>query len=155
MKKIVAIITAAAITAMAGAAMASDTNTLTVTASVTGACKFVSNSSTLAFGALDPAVGADVDKSVDIEFWCTKGVTETFDAADGSNWSGSKRQMKETAAAGTDLIPYDLTLTPDTNPNVGPGTYRTLTVEGKVLGSDYVDKNAGSYTDSVLLTITP
>jgi uncharacterized membrane protein len=56
MKKILVIITAVAITAMAGAAMAADSNTLTVTASVTGTCKFVTGTSNLNFGALDPSV---------------------------------------------------------------------------------------------------
>ncbi|MFZ3208873.1 MAG: spore coat protein U domain-containing protein, partial [Geobacteraceae bacterium] len=117
MKKLITI-TAAAIVAMAGAAMAADSNTLTVQASVTGTCKFVTPTSTLNFGALDPSVGTDVNGSTTTQFWCTKGVTtDAITAANGSNWSGTKRQMKDTT--GADLIPYSLSLTPDGSANAG------------------------------------
>ena len=49
---------------LGGVAMAVDTNTLTVQASVVGTCKFVApKASTLDFGALDPSVGTDVNKT--------------------------------------------------------------------------------------------
>jgi len=154
MKKILAIITVAAITAMAGTAMAADTNTLTVSASVTGTCKFSSPSSTLAFGGLDPSIGTDVSTSTDVNFWCTNGVTtDVISATQGLHWSGTKRQMEGPAPA--DLIPYSLSLSPDSNPNIGPGTVRTLTIGGTVLGSDYIDAKTGSYSDTVVLNITP
>lgn len=152
MKKLLAI-TAAAIVAMAGTAMAADTNTLTVQASVTGTCKFSTATSTLNFGALDPSVGTDETAQTTTQFWCTKGVTETIAASNGSNWSGTKRQMKDTA--GADVIPYTLTLTKDGIANAGPGTPRTLTIDGDILGTDYTGKTASTYSDSVALTITP
>ncbi len=138
---------------LAGTAMASGTNTLTVTASVTGTCKFSSATSALNFGALDPSVGTNVNGSTTTQFWCTKGTTETLAADNGANYSGGKRNMKLTT--GTDLIPYTLTLTPDGNANAGPGTPRTLTIGGQVLGTDYTGKTAGSYADTVVLSITP
>jgi hypothetical protein len=154
MKKLLAITAAAAIVAMAGTALAADSNTLTVQASVTGTCKFSSPTSTLNFGALDPSVGTDVTASTTTNFWCTKGVsTDVITAGNGSNWSGTKRQMKDTA--GADLIPYTLSLSKDSNPNVGPATPRTLTIDGGVLGTDYTGKTASSYSDTVVLNITP
>jgi spore coat protein U-like protein len=154
MKKILATITAAAVIAMAGSALAAN-NTLTVQASVTGTCKFSSATSTLDFGALDPSVASNVDASSTTLFWCTKGVTETIAATNGSNWSGSKRQMKDAAVGGVDLIPYTLSLVKDGNSNAGPGAPRTLTINGQVLGSDYAGKTASSYSDTVTLSITP
>lgn len=155
MKKLMTITMAAVLTALAGTALAADTNTLTVQANVTGTCKFSSPSSTLDFGALDPSVGANKTANTPVQFWCTKGVTETIAAGNGSNWSGTKRQMKETASGGTDLIPYTLTLTKDGSSNAGPATPRTLTIDGEVIGSDYIGKTAGGYADTVALTITP
>jgi len=156
MKKLLAIITVAAITAMAGTVMAADTNTLTVTASVTGTCKFVTGTSSLGFGALDPSVGTNVDAlPTTTQFWCTKGVTESITAGNGGNFSGGKRGMKDTAVGGVDVIPYTLTLTKDGNANAGPGSPRTLTFNGQVLGTDYTTKSAGNYSDTVTLNITP
>jgi spore coat protein U-like protein len=156
MKKLLAITAAAAIIAMAGAAMAAGSNTLTVTASVTGTCKFVTGTSSLTFPALDPSVNAPVAGTTTTNFWCTKGVTNlaTVAAADnGSNWSGTKRQMKDSVSG--DLIPYTLTLTKDGLTNGGPTVPRTLTIDGGVLYADFSAKSAGTYTDSVSLTINP
>jgi len=153
MKKLLAITAAVAVMAMAGTAMAADSNTLTVTANVTGTCKFSSPTSSLSFGALDPSDGSDVSKTSTTKFWCTKGVTETISNNNGSNPSGTTMRMKGPGA--TDFIPYTLSLTKDGSQNVGPATPRTLTIAGTVLGSDYIGASEGSYTDTVALTITP
>jgi spore coat protein U-like protein len=155
MKKILAIITVAAITVVAGSAMAFDTNTLTVSASVKGTCKFVSDTSSLSFGTLDPSVGTNVNATNTTQFWCTKGVTETIDADEGKSFSSGKRGMKDSAVGGTDVIPYTLTLVKDGIDNAGPGVKRTLTFNGQVLGTDYTSKNASTYSDTVTLTFTP
>ncbi|MFZ3209205.1 MAG: hypothetical protein WA140_10280, partial [Geobacteraceae bacterium] len=78
---------------------------------------------------------------------------DAITAANGSNWSGTKRQMKDTT--GADLIPYSLSLTPDGSANAGPGSPRTLTLNGTVLGTDYTTKTASNYSDTVVLNITP
>ncbi len=153
MKKLLTMLVAIGILAAAGSAMASGTNTLTVTAAVAGTCKFSSGTSTLAFGTLDPSVGTDVSGSGTTQFWCTKGTTESISAGNGANYDGSKRNMLDSVSG--DKIPYTLTLTPDGNPNAGPGSPRTLTIGGQVLGTDYTAKSAGSYSDTVTLSITP
>lgn len=153
MKKIFSMAVVIGVLAIAGSAMASGTNTLTVTASVTGTCKFVSGTSTLNFGTLDPSLSSDVNGSGTTTFWCTKGTTQTLSANNGTNWDGSKRNMKLTT--GADLIPYTLTLTPDGSTNQGPGSPRTLTISGTILNTDYISKAAGSYSDTVTLSITP
>lgn len=154
MKKITLSAVALAIVAMAGTAMAAGTNTLTVNANVVGTCKFSAAASTLAFGAIDPTVGANVTGSTTAQFWCTKGVVaDTITANNGANWSGTSRQMKDVVSG--DLINYGVALVKDANPNVGPGTPRTLTVNGSILGADYTSKTAGNYSDTVTLTINP
>lgn len=139
---------------LSGTALAAGTNTLTVNASVTGTCKFVSTTSTLNFGALDPSVGTTVNGSTTTQFWCTKGTTTDAVSADnGVNYAGGKRNMKD--AGSGDVIPYTLTLTKDANPNAGPATPRTLTIDGQILGPDYTGKTAANYADTVVLSITP
>ncbi len=54
-----------------------------------------------------------------------------------------------------DLIPYSLTLTPDLTAGGGPTANRTLTIAGGILAADWTGKSAGSYSDTVQITITP
>jgi spore coat protein U-like protein len=154
MRKSMALLVVAASLAAAGAAWAADTNTLTVQANVVGTCKFVSATSTLNFGALDPSSGADVNGSTTTQFWCTKGVTtDSITAGQGLNFSGGKNQMKDSVSG--EVIPYTLTLTKDGLSNSGPAAPRTLTIAGNVLGSDYTGKSAGNYSDTVTISINP
>jgi len=155
MRKSMAVFIALAVLAAGGAAWALDTNTLTVQASVTGTCKFQApKTSTLNFGALDPS-GGDVTASTTTQFWCTKGVTLLpFTSGTGLNFAGGKNQMKD--ATSGDVIPYTIdSLNPDGSSNAGPGSPRTLTIAGTVLATDYTTKSAGSYSDTVTLTINP
>ena len=154
MKKSMTVFIALAVLAAGGAAWALDTNTLTVQASVLGTCKFSTATSTLNFGALDPSTPVLVNGSSTTQFWCTKGVTtNTVTASLGANPAGATRQMRD--AVSTDLIPYTLTLTPDGLANGGPTATRTLDIAGTVLAADYTGKTAGSYSDTVTLTLTP
>jgi len=155
MKKLLAITATAAIIAMAGAAIAADSNTLTVSASVTGTCKFSSGTSTLAFGALDPSASTNPTQSTTTDFWCTKGVTtDSFNAQNGLHFAAGKRQMLAQGTSG-DVIPYSLTLTKDALSNGGPTVTRTLTIKGDILNADYVSKTADTYQDTVTIDITP
>jgi spore coat protein U-like protein len=152
MRKSMTVFIAFAVLAAGGAAWA-DTNTLTVQASVLGTCRFSNPDSTLSFGALDPSVGADVSGSIPTTYWCTKGVTPTFSANMGGNSGGGPtRQMVDIGSG--DLIPYSLTFAGSGTP-AGPGSPLTLTITGNVLGTDYITKSAGGYTDTVLISLTP
>lgn len=155
MKRIIALTAAVAVFAMASVALAADSNTLTVQASVTGTCKFVApKTATLNFGALDPSVATDVNGSTTTNFWCTKGVTtDNITSGQGLYFAGGKNQMKDTVSG--DVIPYTLALTKDGNANAGPAAPRTLTIAGTVLAADYTSKSAGSYADTVVISITP
>ncbi|MEK6697086.1 MAG: spore coat protein U domain-containing protein [Candidatus Deferrimicrobiota bacterium] len=154
MRKSISVFIAFAVLAAGGAAWASDTNTLTVQASVLGTCKFSTATSTLDFGALDPSNPVAVNGSTSTRFWCTKGVTTDLITANvGLNPAGAIRQMRDSVS--TDLIPYSLTLTPVAGANAGPASPRTLNIAGSVLAADYTSKAAGSYSDTVTLSITP
>jgi spore coat protein U-like protein len=155
MRKLLSLAIVFGLVLVAAVSFAADTNTLTVTASVAGTCKFVApKTSTLDFGSLDPSVGTNANASTTTQFWCTKGVTtDAVNAGNGSHWAGGTRNMLDTVS--TDLIPYTLTLTKDGNPNAGPTSPRTLTIAGQVLGTDYTGKSAGNYSDTVIISINP
>jgi spore coat protein U-like protein len=152
-KKVAALGVALSALFMSASAMANGTNTLTVSANVVGTCKFVSTTSALGFGALDPSVGTTANATGSTTYWCTKGVTTAaITASDGANFSAARRMKHATVA---DYIPYSLTLTPSTTAPAGPGVPLTLGLAGSVLGTDYTAVSAGAYTDTVTLTITP
>jgi spore coat protein U-like protein len=147
--------------------LAGDSATVNVTATVLGHCKFIPNSptTTLAFGNLDPLAPSDVTKTTSVDFKCSKGVTYTIKANDGSNADGSTNRMTN----GTDFIPYTFCYTTDATPitpcnsdtspftgtGLGGGTTVTLRISGTVLGDDYINVSPGSYSDQVRVDITP
>jgi len=147
-----ALCTAGVLTALP--VFAADTKDLNVTANVTGVCKFKSTTAdTLAFGALDPSAGGDKNASTNVLYWCTKGVTTNAVAAgNGLNFAGGKRNMKDSVSG--DVIPYTLSVTSSGTPG-GPSVDLTAAVSGQVLGVDYTAKAAGSYSDTVVLTVNP
>lgn len=153
MKKLIAANLIAAGLLVSGAGLAADTNTLTVSASVTGTCKFNSATSTLNFGALDPSLSTNPTVTNTTNYWCTKGTAASTSAGNGQNYSGSSRQLKGPGA--TDLIKYALTLSGGTQTGQGPATPLTLTMSGDINNADYIGQSVGSYSDSVTLTITP
>lgn len=141
----------ATLTCAAGLAAAADTQSLTVTASVNATCKFTSAAQTLTFGALDPFLAPDVAGSgAVIQYKCTKGTMPTSVAV--STGANGSNNMKNTA--NSDLIPYTLSATGGGAGNgFGAGTALTVALTSQVLGVSYADKSAGTYSDTVVLTI--
>jgi|FaiFalFF_MnMetaG_3_1042247.scaffolds.fasta_scaffold18103_2 spore coat protein U-like protein len=147
--------------------LAGDNATVNVLANVVGNCKFTTASATLNFGNLDPAVGGDVNATTTLTFWCTKRATYTITDNDGSNSSGTQQRMKH--ASLTEYIPYNFCYkstgpaptpcTTDTTSDTGTGAGKTspitLNISGTVLESNYIDASAGSYSDTVTMTINP
>jgi len=134
-----------------GTAYAGDTNTLTVSASVTGTCKFNSATSALAFGALDPSSTGNATAAGATTYWCTKGTVASTAADNGANYSAPNRRMTN----GTEYIPYSMTLTGGTQTGAGKGTPLTLSLAGTITNADFINASAGAYADTVTLTVTP
>jgi spore coat protein U-like protein len=141
------------------------TKTLTVTANIANRCAIQANA-TLAFGTYDPTSGTNLDASQAITFKCTKG--SIFDIGLGGT-VGSR-----TITNGTDTLAYELYSnagrttawgnTQDTNTvdaddaadttgnGIGSGsTAQSKTVYGRIAAGQ--DKESGSYTGSVTITI--
>ena len=137
---------------------ATSTANLTVTATVLANCTV--SSATLAFGNYDPT-GGNVDQSTTFQVACTKGTSATVGLNTGGNAAGAVRRM----ANGTDFLAYELYKEgARTNVWGNSGTdlvslaaaasnaAQVLTVYGRVTGLQ--DVSVGSYTDTVLVTVT-
>lgn len=137
--------------ALGSTVWAGDTATVSVSATVVGTCKFVSGGS-VSF-TLDPSTGGDVNGTVvQPKFWCTKGATYTISDDDGMYESGTTHRMKHSTL--NEYIAYTFTYT-TTGTGSGPSSPITMDISSKVTGSDYLSASAGSYSDTVTLTITP
>lgn len=132
--------------------LAADTATVPVSAEVTGVCKVLTTGA-VTF-VLDPSVGGTVPGTVtQPTFWCTKGTAWTLSDNKGLNSVASVRKMKS-AINPLELISYSFTYA-----TTGSGLGRTISIPtniaASVLEADYKDSLAGSYADTVTLTISP
>lgn len=137
--------------AMGTVALAGDTATVNVSATVVGTCKFITGGS-VSF-TLDPSTGGDVNGTVvQPTFWCTKGTSYTISDDNGLHESGTTHRMKHSIQE--EYIPYTFTYTA-TGTGMGPSSPMTMNISSKVYASDYLNASAGDYSDTVTLTITP
>ena len=135
-----------------------DTGTLAVTATVLSKsnCRFDTNTSTLNFGALDPAVASDVDATASVDYVCHGSAPVAaflFTDDNGRNPSGpGARRMRHAAAP--EFLPYGLAFSPASG-TVPKNVHRTLTISGTARWTDFRGAMAGAYTDSVVISILP
>lgn len=119
-------------------------------------CKFDTKTSSLDFGALDPAVPADVSASASVNFVCRGSAPVAaflFTDDNGRYPSGpGARRMRHSASP--EYLPYDLAFTPASG-TVPKNVHRTLAISGTVRWSDFRGAPAGTYADSVIVSILP
>lgn len=167
----IAIAMAGGLLASGAALAATETGTLTVQATVQGACSI--GDKTLSFGNISSVnVGTggtlgssvDVDANAVVDVICTTGTTGTVTLDDGANKGTTYRRMKHGTA---DYIEYHLyneaTRTTEIAADngattaytiVGDGANDTFTVYGRILAAAINNQPLGTYTDSVTMTIT-
>ena len=112
--------------------------------------------STLAFGAIDLSSSSAKTASTTTTYRCTTGTAATVTRTDGANSvSAGTPRVKNSASA--DYMPYTLTLSGGTQTGTGHGAGqdKTLTIDGSIAVADFQNAPAGSYTDTVTLTINP
>ena len=139
MKKI--LVLAAAIALVSSTAFAAGTATLNVTATVTATCSITGG--TLAFGAIDPLVGAAVGANA-------TGVTVT--CSNGTGFTVSDNSAANPLANGASTIPFTLGYIAT---GTGTGAAAPLAISGTIAANTYDTALAGAYTSSVTLTVTP
>ena len=152
----IANIAAAALLTLATGIAAADDNVLTVSASVTGVCKFNSGTSAIAFGAIDPSVAAGAKElTADVKYRCTTGSGATITAAGGL---GAKTMAGSGTAAGENLA-YTLSfVSGDTGTGAGfgaGGSDLTLVVKASIAEAAYQVATVGAYSGTVTLTVAP
>lgn len=145
-----AVITAVMVSSAAMAAV----NTMTVSASVTGTCRFSAATSTLAFGALDPSSAAPVAGAVNVNFWCTRGTAYSMADDDGLYDTGVDANRMQHAVNPAEYIPYSISYVA-AGTGLGATSPITLTVTGAIANADYINALEGAYADTVVLTVTP
>lgn len=153
-----------------GAWAAAETGTLTVNATVQGACSI--GDQTLNFGNISSInVGTagtlgstlDHDSTALVAVICTNGTEGLVTLSDGVNKGTTYRRMKNGTG---DLIEYHLyndSYTTEIAANngattaytiTGDGTNQSFTVYGRILAAALTNQPLGAYTDSVTMTIT-
>jgi spore coat protein U-like protein len=148
MKKLLAITATAAIIAMAGSAMAATAN-LAVSATVANACSVVGG--TLSFGALNTLTAPVVPgTSAGVTVTCTKSDPYTVTVDKGTHFVGAQANLKNTT--NTDTIPYSLTVPAV---SAGTGAAQTIAITGTIAAGTYNTASAGTYNDTVVITVTP
>jgi spore coat protein U-like protein len=110
----------------------------------------------LAFGSLDPSSGATVNATVAAatlqadEAGDCRNVTLSISADNGQNFSGGSRRLSN----GTDFIAYTLAL-PVSYAAPGNNRWLTYSFSGSITGTAYQNASAGSYSDTVVLSVSP
>lgn len=149
---------------------ATDSADLTVNATVQTACSI--GAGTLSFGNVALAVtagagttgttaDADADSGTSVEIVCTNGSTATVTGGNGLNYSTGRRMR---IGATTDYMGYELytssarttVLDADTGAidYTGTGSNESVTVYGRIASANLAAAKAGSYSDTVALTVT-
>lgn len=153
MKKLM-LIAALAVTTFGSTAWA-DTAAIAVSATVVGTCKFTGGGS-IAF-TLDPSTTAAANGVVtNPVFWCTRGTSYTVSDDFGIHeaTAGSAPRRMQHSLTATEYIQYSLSYT-STGTGAGKTSPITLTLTSAVANIDFVNALAGSYADTVTVSITP
>ena len=154
LSNLIAVGTLCAVGAICNTALAADTATVTVSANVVGTCKFNSGGS-VSF-TLDPTSASNATGTVtQPAFWCTKGasysITDDKGIHEAVAGTAPRRMVHATL---TEYIPYTFAYTAAGTGN-GKTSPITLDISASVVNSDFVNASAGSYSDTVTLSITP
>jgi len=138
----------------AAPAIAGDTATLAVSATVSGTCKFTTGTFTMAFGTLDPSAAANQTQTTALTYKCTKGQAATSFSFDTDATSPASVNITN----GTDNIPVSLAWTVPVGLGTGFGVGSTaisMNVVGDILGTNYANVSAGAYTKNVSVVVAP
>lgn len=124
-----------------GNAMAADSATITVNATVLGTCSFNANTYTMDFASIDPTNTGDITGSVELDFTCTNG----------TNWNLTDESGIKSMDSSDDTLAYNIATYALTG--TGDGTPKTLTITGTVAEGEYATASAGTYSDTFTIGI--
>lgn len=144
---------------LSGVGLAADLGVFSVSATILSKsnCKFNSSAATLNFGSLDPVNPIPVTATTTLPFVCHGSANPaTFQITDndGLYATGANANRMRNLTVTTQYIPYQLSYSPS-SASVPKGVDQTLTITGTIAASGYKTAMAGTYQDTVVLTITP
>ena len=145
-----------------GVAAAADTHTVNVNAVVAGTCKFMAAGPTTVNvqnnvgGNIDPSLtgAGNATGSATINFRCTKGATSSMNVG-ASLYAGP---VGRTVTSGANTMTYTMTLTGYAQAGQGfgaGGVDLPLVVAADITEAVWSVAAAGTYTDSMVLTVNP
>ena len=120
-------------------------------------CKIDTPNLALAFGAINPAVATTATATATGSVSCTGGKDPTVAVAltlgMGNHSSGGTRRMQHGTVA-TEYLSYGASVSPANTVIPKNGGFN-FTVSGTILPSAFQDVMAGSYSDTVLISVAP
>lgn len=137
-----------------GTAHSADNHTITVSAAVQGKCTFNAATSSMSAITVDPTAAGNVTGSHTVLFRCTKGTTSTMTfAAQNTGGTGTTGNLVN----GTETLGYSYGTTGGAQAGTGLGASqdKTLTVGVTISQPAAADLSAGTYTDTILVSVTP
>lgn len=141
-RNVIKTLAAAALTLCAGYAAAADTQTISVTASVSAVCKFSGTAATIAFGVIDPSSAAgDKTATVTVPYKCTKNLTPSVTTG---------AIVPLTSGGNTMAFTLDTFIVV---PGAGFSTAVDATSTARIADGIWQDAPAGGYTGSVVVNI--
>ena len=120
-------------------------------------CRFTNAGPTvLDFGAIDPSSGVNKTATASTTFRCTGSnpmATYLITSDDGLYSTGANAPRMRHTVNPANFLPYNIDM-PQSG-TVPKNTFQTMTVTGTVLVADFQNALVGSYSDTVVLTISP
>jgi spore coat protein U-like protein len=134
-----------------GGALAADSHTITVNATVNGNCKFNAGTSTVNM-TLDPTLSTTATGNAAVLYRCTKGTLPVFALSSGSTSSATGGNLVN----GAESIPYTYTsASGGAGTGMGAGQDKTLSVTVSVNQANAAGVTPNTYTDTIAITLTP
>ena len=132
-------------------ALAAAEHTVTISAQVTGKCKFNTSSSTIVL-TIDPAASTTITAPGSMTYRCTRGTTPTFTHASASTGSGSGGQLR----AGTEGFAYSYSNSGSAvGGGMGSGQDRTHTIVVTVDQALAANVTPTTYSDTIVISVNP
>lgn len=157
--KLTALALAAAGAVTCAPTFAANTHTLNVSAAVAAVCNFnTAGPTTLtiatAAGVINPSAAGPATGTAAVTFRCTTGTTSVIVADNGLNSTGpGLRRVKN--ALNYMAYTFALVNAAQVGSGFGAGQDKTVTVNATILAANYQNAAAATYTDTVILSITP
>lgn len=144
------------------AAFGAGSNTLSLSADVTGTCQVTSAPGLLNFGTIDPSGASNVVASTTFAMKCTKSTVSTAASDNGGLYFSGTKRMRHSVTP-TAYLPYAISYSGDVGFTGqgfgGAAAAQTVTVNGTVTPAQFqnalVTTGAQVYSDTVTITVNP